>query len=199
MTLTPTTPDSRSGLRPLASLSLSAFAFPGGVACGAAPGRGCAAAIQHRQPARPFPLFWQLDNVHQVTVMLLTFTSMSPVLVLFLGVSLRVPCPAARFAHRRLPRLRADFPPLNRRRGCPPVPPPGPLPPTFSTSNWVFSTPFGGSALTPHAAGCPNRHHLLSTTFDLPSTTISDDTNRHESLGPSVYCLHIRLIPLIYI
>ena len=146
--------------------------------------------------------------------MLLTFTSMSPVLVLFLGVSLRdraalpsplrgldpsgghpsrlrslrslrVPCPAARFAHRRLHRLRrgallrrcgasafvsssrrrfafakppgsrAESRPLSRRRGCPPVPPPGPLPPTFGTSNWVFSTPFGGSALTPDAPMVP--------------------------------------------
>ena len=59
-----------------------------------------------------------------------------------------------RIRDRRLARSRAEPRPLSRRRGCPAVPPPGPFPPTFGTLDWVFSTPFGGSALTPHAAGC---------------------------------------------
>ena len=121
---------------------------------------------------------------------------------------LRVPCPAARFAHRRLPlrhrratrrhpgspataiaarfrlacpcrlrrpwaaprlagvrlreprpaRSRAEPRPLSRRRGCPSVPIPAPFSPTFGTLDRVFSTPFGGLALTPNAACCRCRH-----------------------------------------
>ena len=38
----------------------------------------------------------------------------------------------------------------------------GTLHPSFCTLDWALSTPFGGSALTPHAAGCPERqHHAL--------------------------------------
>ena len=45
--------------------------------------------------------------------------------------------------------------PLTRRGGCPPVPIPEPFSPTFGTLVWVFSTPFGGLALTPDAPMVP--------------------------------------------
>ena len=51
--------------------------------------------------------------------------------------------------------FRTGHPPLNRRCGSPSVPFPEPFLPTFGTLDWVFSTPFGGSALTPDAARCP--------------------------------------------
>ena len=69
------------------------------------------------------------------------------------------------------PRL-AEPRPLSRRRGSPAVPPPGPFPPTFGTLDWVFSTPFGGSALTPEPSrrsittapgGCSTRSMLTSS------------------------------------
>ncbi len=47
--------------------------------------------------------------------------------------------------------FRTGHPPLNRRCGSPSVPFPEPFLPTFGTLDWVFSTPFGGSALTPDA------------------------------------------------
>ena len=60
-----------------------------------------------------------------------------------------------RIRDRRLARSRAEPRPLSRRRGSPPIPIPEPFPPTFGTLDWVFSTPFGGSALTPDASLMP--------------------------------------------
>ena len=86
-----------------------------------------------------------------------------------------------RIRDRRLARSRAEPRPLSRRRGCPAVPPPGPFPPTFGTLDQVLSTPFGGSALTPDAAGCPDRHHILSTKLELPSTYLRVRPSTHKS------------------
>ena len=91
----------------------------------------------------------------------------------------RLPWPAApasgcasarRRSHSRTPPCgrRAAARPLTRRGGSPPVPIPEPVPPTFGTLGRVLPTPFGGSALTPHAAGCTSRHETLR----YPSATL---------------------------
>ena len=67
-----------------------------------------------------------------------------------------------RIRDRRLARSRAEPRPLSRRRGSPPIPIPEPFPPTFGTLDWVFSTPFGGSALTPDASPMPGAPCLRS-------------------------------------
>ena len=95
--------------------------------------------------------------------------------------SLRAPLgPAVRFAHRRLPvrrcrvlRCRAAAHPLTRRGGCPPVPFPEPFSPTFCSPGWVFSTPSGGSALTPDAPAVRRRRQGRAGTLDGPSGDIA--------------------------
>ena len=202
------------------------------VACGAA-------AHPMLHPALRFLFFRQHENVQQVPAMLLTVTTMLPVPVLFLGVSLRdraapaepvarsrpfgraslTPPPASRAARplpggsllsppfawppprcaapatrfirtrhrlaRASPRRRsrsrtpscsrrAAVRPLNRRGGCPPVPFPEPFSPTFGTLNWVFSTPFGGLALTPDASLMPFPPASVVALPDGNSRNVSD-------------------------
>ena len=88
----------------------------------------------------------------------------------FASLSARSACPAARFArlrrrsHSRTPPCshRDVSPPLTRHGGSPPVPFPEPLSPSFGTLGQVLPTPFGGSALTPHASLMPGAPFLRS-------------------------------------
>ena len=98
------------------------------------------------------------------------------------SLSARSACPACP-PHSRTPPCfrRSASRALTRRGGCPPVPFPEPLSPSFGTLGLVLWTPFGGSALTPHAAGCPDRHHLPFATLDRRSTYVRIRSGTRES------------------
>ena len=150
------------------------IAFPQCVAFGAALRSGCAAARSPMTTNMPFLFLRQEDHLPQVPVSLPTIALVSPIPVLFLWASLRdqaalwsplrglhpsgghpsplrslrslrVPCPAARCAHRRLPGRRCHA--LLRRLG---------------TSNFLHCSL---ALRAPLVSGCAVAHRLASPAF----------------------------------
>ena len=79
------------------------------------------------------------------------------------SLSARSACPACPPHSRTTPCFRRSASrALTRRGGCPPVPFPEPLSLSFGTLGLVLWTPFGGSALTPHASLMPGAPYLRS-------------------------------------
>ena len=124
------------------------------------------------------------------------------------SLSPRLPLPAApalgcasarRRSHSRTPScsLPRRSPPAHAPRRLTPVPIPEPFSPTFGTLDWVFSTPFGGSALTPHASAMPSRQVCAGVRPDHRKHPLLD-IRRPGFVGLSVYGFHIQVMPLIY-
>ena len=91
------------------------------------------------------------------------------------AASLRVSLTRRR-SHSRTPScaLPRRGPPAHAPRRLTPVPIPEPFTPTFGTLVRVFSTPFGGSALTPHASSMPFPPASVVALPDGTSRNVSD-------------------------
>ena len=128
-------------------------------------------------------------------------------------VAARSPCPAARCAHRRVllaPAIAFANAALLALRPVPSAQPPRRLPlgsgpgtdfPFGCLRNLLYFYGLAVALSHPTHLRCPVRPVCAAVrrnAQDIPSTTISTDTNRQAYLGPSVYGFHIHFILLIY-
>ena len=102
--------------------STTPLGFPAPVACGAAHRGGDAAAHPMLHPAPRFLFFRQHDHVQQIPAMLLTVTTVLPIPVSFLGVSLRDRAAPAEPVARSRPFGRASLTPPSASRTARPLP-----------------------------------------------------------------------------